>query len=128
MRNKPRILVAEDEKDIGRLVAFALESRGFEVTLVADGRAAVEAAESGSYDLILLDVMMPNMNGYEAAKLISARDPSQPIAMLSAKAQKGEVQRGLECGAVEYICKPFNPKELAERVKELVERGRHNDS
>lgn len=126
MQSKPRILVAEDEKDIGRLVKFALESRGFDVTLVGDGRAAVEAAEGERYDLILLDVMMPNMDGYEAAKLISDRDPSQPIAMLSAKAQKGEVQRGLDCGAIEYICKPFNPKELAERVKTLIEQRRRN--
>ncbi len=117
-----RILVADDEPHILKLVSFTLKNRGHEVIEATDGARAVELARSQQPDLILLDVMMPVMNGYEAARRIS-EDPATghiPVVMLSAKSQRTEICEGLEAGAREYICKPFTPKELADRVAELL--------
>ncbi|MHB0976958.1 MAG: response regulator transcription factor [Candidatus Aquicultorales bacterium] len=121
--DKPRILVAEDEQDIGRLVKFTLERQGYEVVLVTDGQAAVEALGEGPFSLVLLDVMMPVLDGYKAAEIISEREPDTPLVMLSAKAQKTEVAKGIESGAQEYICKPFDPRELVQRVGDIINRS-----
>ncbi|MCL5291853.1 MAG: response regulator [Actinobacteria bacterium] len=124
MASKIRILVAEDEQDIGRLVKYTLERQGYDVHLVGDGQAAVDALERGPFDLVLLDVMMPVMDGYAAAGKISDLEPGLPIVMLSAKAQKVEVEKGYSVGALEYICKPFNPRELVEKVGVIIDRTR----
>lgn len=117
-----KILVADDEPHILRLVSFTLSNHGFEIVTASDGSAAVEAAETEQPDLILLDVMMPVMNGYDAAKKIRENPKTRhiPIVMLSAKSQQREIAEGLDCGASEYICKPFTPKDLVQKVSELL--------
>lgn len=120
MEGAYKILVAEDEQDIGRLIEFTLGRQGYEVELVADGQAAVDAVKHSNYDLILLDVMMPIMDGYRAAEMIREVTAETPIVFLSAKAQKAEIDRGFKTGALEYICKPFNPRELALKVSEIL--------
>ncbi len=117
-----RILVADDEPHILKLVSFTLSNHGYEVLTVTDGKAAVEAAEREQPDLVLLDVMMPEMNGYEAARLIKENPATKdiPVVMLSAKSQQYEIRQGLDCGAEEYVCKPFTPRALLEKVDEIL--------
>jgi two-component system alkaline phosphatase synthesis response regulator PhoP len=114
-----RILAVDDEPHILKLIAFSLRSHGFEVLEAGDGLAAVTVAQSEQPDLILLDVMMPALDGYEACRRLKA-DPETadiPIFMLTAKAQAAEQQVGLDAGAIDYICKPFTPKDLVATVE-----------
>jgi two-component system alkaline phosphatase synthesis response regulator PhoP len=117
-----KILIAEDERDIRDLITFTLSFAGHQVTAAANGAEAVEKALQIIPDLILMDVRMPRMTGYEACKRMKEEDSIKhiPVAFLSAKGQETEVQTGLEAGAVEYILKPFSPDELTERVKKLL--------
>jgi DNA-binding response OmpR family regulator len=117
-----RILIAEDERDIRDLITFTLTFAGHQVTTAANGEEAVTKALQIIPDLILMDVRMPRMTGYEACKRMKEEDSIKhiPVAFLSAKGQETEVQTGLEVGAVEYILKPFSPDELTERVKKLL--------
>ncbi|MEW6178898.1 MAG: response regulator [Chloroflexota bacterium] len=119
-----KILVAEDEKDIRDLLAFTLQFAGHQVITVTNGEEAWQAAPSVMPDLILMDVRMPRMTGYEACQRIKA-DPKIahiPVVFLSAKGQEAEIQQGLQAGASEYLLKPFAPDELTRRVAELLER------
>jgi DNA-binding response OmpR family regulator len=113
-----RILVAEDEPDIRQLISLTLEFNGFEVVSVNDGFAAIEAAKQGGFDIILLDVRMPRITGYDACRRIRELTVTKdtPIIFLSAKGQESEVEAGLEAGADEYILKPFAPNDLIERI------------
>jgi CheY-like chemotaxis protein len=117
-----RILIADDEPHIRKLVSFTLGNKGYEIIEATDGGEAYDMACAERPDLVLLDVMMPVMTGYDVlAKLKS--DPATaeiPVVMLSAKSQQTEVQAGLSGGACEYICKPFTPKDLVQRVAELI--------
>ncbi len=117
-----KILVAEDERDIRDLIAFTLRFAGHEVVAVGNGAEAVEAAPVEMPDLILMDVRMPRMTGYEACQLIKAdgRVKHIPVVFLSAKGQESEIQTGFSVGASEYLLKPFAPMELTERIKELL--------
>lgn len=118
-----RVLAVDDEPHILKLVSFSLASHGFDVVQASDGLSAVEVAEREQPDIILMDVMMPLLNGYEACERIK-RNPKTahiPIVMLSAKSQASEQAEGLERGALCYITKPFTPKELVQRVNELLE-------
>jgi DNA-binding response OmpR family regulator len=119
-----KILIAEDERDIRELILFTLRYGGFDVTAVTNGEEAVEAARRENPDLILLDVRMPKLTGYDACRRLKA-DPLLrhiPVVFLSAKGQETEVQTGLEAGAIEYILKPFSPDQLNKRVGELLQR------
>jgi len=119
-----RILVADDEPDIRELVAFTLRFAGHEVVSFGNGAEVVEAASRERPDLILMDVRMPRMTGYEACEKMKA-DPATrdiPVVFLSAKGQDAEIQTGLEAGATEYLLKPFAPNELTEKVSELLQR------
>jgi two-component system alkaline phosphatase synthesis response regulator PhoP len=118
-----RILIAEDEKDIRELVVFSLDFAGFEVIAAIDGQDALEKAIASKPDLIMMDVRMPRMTGYEACVQIKQMDELQdiPIVFLSAKGQESEIQTGLEAGAYEYILKPFAPDDLIGRVKQIVQ-------
>jgi len=117
-----KILVAEDERDIRDLIAFTLRFAGHEVVAVGNGAVAVEAAPVEMPDLILMDVRMPRMTGYEACQQIKADDRVKhiPVVFLSAKGQESEIQTGFSVGASEYLLKPFAPMELTEKIKELL--------
>ena len=117
-----KILVAEDERDIRDLITFTLNYAGHEVVAVSNGEEAVEAALREMPDMILMDVRMPKMTGYEACQKIKANAQIQhiPIVFLSAKGQEAEIRTGLDAGATEYLLKPFAPMELTVRVNELL--------
>jgi len=119
-----KILVAEDERDIRELIGFTLRFAGFEVVLTSNGIEAVEKAPRELPDLIILDVRMPRMTGYEACRQLKDNPATNdiPIVFLSAKGQETEIEQGLASGAVEYIVKPFAPDELTRQVKEILQR------
>jgi DNA-binding response OmpR family regulator len=119
-----KILIAEDERDIRDLITFTLNFAGHEVLQAANGEEAVQIALAEKPDLVLLDVRMPNMDGYDACIKIKSEDSLKDVVVvfLSAKGQKAEVRTGLEAGAAEYILKPFSPDQLVERVKANLER------
>lgn len=116
------ILIAEDEHDIRELIAFTLEYAGHEVTTTTNGEEAYEAALRLLPDLILLDVRMPRMTGYEVCEKIKANEKTHhiPVVFLSAKGQEAEVKTGFKVGAVEYIIKPFAPDQLVEIVRAIL--------
>lgn len=126
MKATPRILVAEDEPDIRDLIAATLEFSGFEVASARDGLEAVRMAREEPFDLILLDVRMPRMTGYEACAALKQTEATAgiPIVFLSAKGQETEVDAGLAAGAIDYIIKPFGPEALAHRIRDLLEARR----
>lgn len=120
-----RILVAEDERDIRELINFTLMFAGHTVILAANGAEAVELVEKSKPQLIMMDVRMPKMTGYEACRQIKALDGYEnvPIIFLSAKGQDEEIQSGLDAGAVAYILKPFSPEDLTRRVNEILQQS-----
>lgn len=118
-----KILIAEDEPDIRDLIAFTLRYAGHEVIAVANGFEALQSTSQEMPDLVILDVRMPQMTGYEACRRIKA-DPATkgiPVIFLSAKGQESEIREGFEAGAYEYLLKPFGPDELAKRIRELLQ-------
>ena len=117
-----RILIAEDEPDIRELVAFTLRFAGHEVTTTANGEEAVQQASLIMPDLILMDVRMPKMTGYEACREMKKIDEIKnvPVIFLSAKGQDEEKQTGIEAGAVAYILKPFAPDELTRQIADIL--------
>jgi len=118
----PKILIAEDEPDIRDLVAFTLRFAGYEVIAANNGEEAVQLASREYPDLILLDVRMPRMTGYDACRAIKANPELKdiPVVFLSAKGQESEIQTGLEAGAEEYLLKPFAPDQLTDRVRAIL--------
>ena len=119
-----KILIAEDERDIRDLVGFSLRFGGFDVVQAANGQEAVERAQVELPDLILMDVRMPKMTGYEACRQLKSIPAMRdiPVVFLSAKGQETEIQQGIEVGAEEYILKPFAPDELARQVQAVLDR------
>lgn len=117
-----RILIAEDEPDIRELVAFTLRFAGHEVTTTANGEEALQQASQLIPDIIIMDVRMPKMTGYDACRAMKADVMLKdiPVMFLSAKGQDSEIQTGLEAGAEEYLLKPFAPDQLADRVKTIL--------
>jgi CheY-like chemotaxis protein len=120
-----KILIAEDERDIRDLIAFTLRFAGYEVLTANNGEEAVAMTQKELPDLVLTDVRMPKMTGYEACKLIKADPTTQhiPVVFLSAKGQEAEVQSGLAAGADEYLLKPFAPDQLTRKVAEILSRA-----
>ena len=118
-----KILVAEDQTDIRNLLVLNLRSAGYEVTDVADGLAALASETARANDLLLLDLMMPGMDGLEVCKALRARGCSTPILMLTAKSTELDRVLGLELGADDYLTKPFSLAELLARVKALLRRA-----
>lgn len=117
-----KILIAEDERDIRDLVAFTLRFAGYEVIAAGNGEEAVDLAPKVNPDLILMDVRMPRMTGYEACRAIKANNDLKdiPVVFLSAKGQESEIQQGLDAGAEEYLLKPFAPDQLTTRVRAIL--------
>ena len=119
-----KILIAEDERDIRDLITFTLGFAGFEVVAAANGEEAVNLARQEFPDLILMDVRMPRMTGYEACAIMKADAKLKdiPVIFLSAKGQDSEIQTGLQAGAADYLLKPFAPDQLTERIQTVLAR------
>ncbi|NQT86145.1 response regulator [bacterium] len=122
---KAHILAVDDEEDILELVAYNLMKDGYRVSCVTSGEAALAAAQTRPPDLILLDLMLPGVDGLEVCRLLK-RDPATahiPVVMLTAKGEESDIVAGLELGADDYVTKPFSPRVLAARVKAVLRRG-----
>ena len=119
----PSILVAEDQTDIRDLLALNLRAAGYEVATVADGVAALASQNERASDLLILDLMMPGLDGLEVCKALRARGRASPILMLTAKSTELDRVLGLELGADDYLTKPFSLAELLARVKALLRRA-----
>jgi DNA-binding response OmpR family regulator len=125
-----RVLVVDDDAPIRLLCRVNLEAEGMEVIEAADGTDGLEKARSASPDVVLLDVMLPKLDGWRVAEAL-LEDPTTgeiPIVFLTARAELRDQARGLELGGIDYITKPFNPVELADVIRELldrVSRGEH---
>ena len=121
---KPTILVADDEEDVRELVAYRLSRSGYEVIEAADGEEAFRLAAEHPPDLMVLDVMMPRLDGYELTRRVRAEESlrSVPVILLTARSQETDVSRGFEVGADDYLKKPFNPDELVARVRAVLGR------
>ncbi len=119
-----KIVIAEDERDIRDLITFTLQFAGHEVVPTANGAEAVEAVRRELPDIVLMDVRMPRLTGYEACRQLKADEATKdiPVVFLSAKGQESEVKEGLAAGAVDYILKPFSPDQLTARVAELLQQ------
>jgi CheY-like chemotaxis protein len=117
-----KILIAEDERDIRELITFTLRYAGHEILTAVNGEEALTVARENIPELILMDVRMPKMTGYEACRHMKADDKIKhiPVVFLSAKGQESEIQTGLEVGAADYILKPFAPDQLIKRVAEIL--------
>lgn len=117
-----RILVIEDEKLLADSIRTLLEKKGFEVEVACDGETGEEYAELGIYDLLVLDVMMPKMNGYEVARKVRSQKCGTPILMLTAKSELEDRITGLNAGADYYLTKPFDSRELLACINALLRR------
>ena len=117
------ILVAEDQADIRDMIELNLRNAGYQVTAVADGLAALASQAEQAFDVLLLDLMMPGMDGLEVCKTLRARGRNTPILMLTAKSTELDRVLGLELGADDYLTKPFSLAELLARVKALLRRA-----
>ena len=118
-----RVLVVEDDPDIGRLVALQLNELQVESRLVSDGVTALNEAKAGRWDLVILDLMLPRMDGLEICRRLRAAENPTPILMLTAKSSEIDRVLGLELGADDYLTKPFSMLELAARVKGVFRRA-----
>ncbi len=118
-----RLLIAEDELDLAEALTVFFEKNQFAVDAVNDGRSAYEYASSGEHDAIILDVMMPEMNGVEVLQKLRQEGIKTPVMMLTAKAQKEDRINGFNSGADDYLPKPFEPDELICRVRAMLRRG-----
>jgi DNA-binding response OmpR family regulator len=118
-----KILYAEDEDALGLIVKDSLESRKFEVDYFKDGKSALESFYKNKYHILVLDVMMPELDGFSLAKEVRKTDKSIPIIFLTAKSQTSDVIEGFELGGNDYLKKPFSIEELIVRIKSLTSRS-----
>jgi two-component system phosphate regulon response regulator PhoB len=121
---KERILVVDDEEDILELVRFHLVREGYQLVLASSGEEALKKAGRETFDLVVLDLMLPGLDGLEVAKALKgdAKTKTLPIIMLTAKGEDADIVTGLEIGADDYITKPFSPRVLTARVKAVLRR------
>jgi DNA-binding response OmpR family regulator len=117
-----RILIIEDETDIANILADDLQLDGYEVEIAGDGNTALQRARAGSFDLILLDLMLPRKDGLDVCRELRSSGISTPIIILTAKTHEAEKVLGLELGADDYVTKPFSPRELRARIKAVLRR------
>ena len=127
---KKRILIVDDETDILELVDYNLSREGYFVIRAASGELALESVERGKPDLVLLDLKLPGLDGYEVARRMrqSPETAGIPIIMLTARGEESDVVAGLELGADDYVTKPFSPKVLAARIRNVLRRSRNPDT
>lgn len=119
---KKKVLVVEDNREIADLVALHLRDMGIEVEVACDGRAGLKEALSGAYDLVILDLMLPEVDGLEICRRLRAEPAYTPVLMLTARSEELDRVLGLEVGADDYLSKPFSVRELLARVKALFRR------
>jgi len=124
MPRKTRLLIVEDEIAIRTGLTDLFVFHGYEVEAAADGREGLRKALGGGYDLLLLDVMLPGVDGFEICNRVRAADPEQPIVMLTAKTSDEDIVRGLTLGADDYVAKPFSVTQLVLRVQAVLRRAR----
>lgn len=119
-----RVLVADDEEDVRDLVVYRLSRSGYDVVEALDGEEAFRLATEQTPDLIVLDVMMPRIDGYELTRRLRAEPATSrvPVILLTARTQENDVSQGFEAGADDYLKKPFNPDELVARVRAVLGR------
>jgi CheY-like chemotaxis protein len=121
----PKILVVDDEIHIIKIIAYKMRSAGYEVVSARDGVEALEQVRAARPDLVLLDVMMPRMDGFQTLEALKA-DPATrdiPVFLLTVKSKDTDRQRGYQLGADDYLTKPFSPNKLLERVDQALKRG-----
>jgi DNA-binding response OmpR family regulator len=118
----PRILLVDDELSVQKLLAYPLRKEGYEVVSALDGREALDRLRDGTFDLVVLDVMLPRLDGFDVCRQIRAKS-TVPIIMLTAKAEEIDRVLGLELGADDYITKPFSVREFRSRVKAVLRRA-----
>jgi two-component system phosphate regulon response regulator PhoB len=127
---KEKILLVEDEEDILELVRYNLDREGYRVNAVATGEKALKALKEETYDLVVLDLMLPGVDGLEVCKSIKS-DPETgdvPVIMLTARSEEADVVTGLELGADDYITKPFSPRVLTARLRAVLRRKSYQDA
>lgn len=119
-----KILIVEDEKEIAELIAYSLKKEKYDVSIVLDGETALKRLRENVYDLVILDLMLPGIDGFEICKIIRNNSNMQKtgIIIVTAKGEEFDKVRGLEMGADDYITKPFSPRELVARVKAVMRR------
>jgi DNA-binding response OmpR family regulator len=120
------VLVVDDDPVIVRLLEVNFEMEGYAVITAGDGEEAVAKAAADAPDVVVCDIMMPKMNGLQVVEHLRGDDATKgiPVILLSAKAQASEIQRGLDAGADDYVTKPFDPLELVDRVRDVLEKSR----
>ena len=120
-----RVLIVDDDPDIVRLVSYNLSHSGYEVQVATSGREALDLVQKQPPDLIVLDVMLPDVDGLEVCRTLRQQDPSRriPILMLTARGEEIDRVVGFELGADDYVSKPFSPRELVLRVKSILRRS-----
>lgn len=118
-----RILLIEDEQQLGQIVKDSLEMRGFDMLYAADGKEGLRLYQQARPDVVVLDIMMPNMDGFTVTSEIRKQDKVTPIIFLTAKSQTADVVKGFEMGGNDYLKKPFSMDELIVRIKALLKRG-----
>jgi len=123
VNDKPHIMLVEDEIHLARGICYNLEEEGFRISHFETGERALKSLEVERFDLIILDVMLPGMDGFEACRLIRKLDPRVPILMLTARSEDADRVEGLENGADDYLTKPFNLVEFLLRVKGMLRRS-----
>jgi len=121
-----KILIADDDREVRELIIFTLRFAGHDVLGVSNGEEACQEAKKHHPNLILMDVRMPKLNGYEACKALKADRATAaiPVIFISVRGQEAEVQAGLEAGAEDYIMKPISPDKLAEKVKQYLQKAK----
>jgi two-component system alkaline phosphatase synthesis response regulator PhoP len=119
---KGKILVVDDEVNITQILEFSIGSEGYQVITASNGEDAVEKARREQPDLVILDIMMPKIDGYEACRLIKSNPLTKniPVVLLTAKGRDIDKRLGYEVGAIDYIVKPFSPNKLIERIHQLL--------
>ena len=123
---KEKILIVDDEKDIAKMLDYNLQKEGFKTIVAYDGEEALDKVTANHPDLVILDLMLPGLDGLEVCKILKKEPKTSniPIIMLTAKSQETDKIVGLELGADDYVTKPFSPKELLARIKAVLRRGK----
>ncbi len=125
-KNNKRLLIVDDDKQIRELLSFDISHSGYITDTAQDGQEGLKKALENNYDLILLDVMMPKMNGYDVCKNIRIAKPNVPVLLLTAKGTIEDKTQGFDCGADDYLIKPFEIQEVLLRIRALLRRGEGN--